>query len=158
VKKLSAGILVYNITSDDGPIVLLVHPGGPFWKNKDEGAWSIPKGEYGEGEDPLSAAKREFTEETGCKLPDGDFIPLRPVKMQSGKVISAWALQATLNLAHFTSNQFEIEWPPGSGRKQFFPEVDKAEWFALPVAKSKINKNQINFIEQLEIFLDSFNL
>jgi predicted NUDIX family NTP pyrophosphohydrolase len=158
VRKLSAGILVYNITSDDGPIVLLVHPGGPFWKNKDEGAWSIPKGEYIEGEDPLGAAKREFKEETGCELPPGDFIPLQPVKMQSGKMISAWTVRLAVDLAHFTSNQFEMEWPPKSGRKQFFPEVDKAEWFTLQVAKSKINKSQIHFIEQLELSVISNEL
>src|SRR4051812_36757952 len=125
--KQSAGILLYHIPPQ-GLHVLLVHPGGPFWRNKDDGAWSIPKGEYGEGEDSLSAAKREFREEIGVDLPAGDYTPLMPVKTKSGKVISAWCINAFLQVDQIQSNEFEIEWPPRSGKKVRFPEVDKADW------------------------------
>lgn len=149
MSKLSAGILVFNTTADGELKVLLVHPGGPFWKNKDEGAWSIPKGEYNEGEDPLATAKREFKEELGSVLPAGNFIPLEPVTIKSGKVISAWAVKAEFETAFIQSNQFELEWPPRSGRKQFFPEVDKAGWFSIKEAKIKINSGQLSFLDQL---------
>jgi predicted NUDIX family NTP pyrophosphohydrolase len=149
LSKLSAGILVYNVPSDDQLKVLLVHPGGPHWKNKDEGAWSIPKGEYEEGEDALSAAKREFKEEMGIEVPDTTYIPLEPAKIKSGKVITAWAIQAEIDLRFIQSNQFEMEWPPRSGKKQFFPEVDKSEWFSIEEARVKINNGQAALLEQL---------
>ncbi|MCW3108402.1 MAG: hypothetical protein JWQ09_2908 [Segetibacter sp.] len=149
MQKLSAGILVYDINTKGKLQVLLVHPGGPFWKDKDEGAWSIPKGEYTAGEDALLAAKREFKEETGIELPAGDFIPLEAVEIKSGKVISAWAIKAALDIAFIQSNEFEMEWPPRSGKKQFFPEVDKAGWFSIEDAKIKINNGQVAFLEQL---------
>jgi predicted NUDIX family NTP pyrophosphohydrolase len=149
MKKLSAGILAYNLSEQGELKVFLVHPGGPFWKNKDEGAWSIPKGEYDEEEDPLLAAKREFTEETGAVLPAGDFIPLEAVKIKSEKVISAWAINVSPDMAFIESNQFEMEWPPRSGKKQFFAEVDRADWFSIEDAKTKINPGQLGFLEQL---------
>src|SRR5205085_8929463 len=138
----SAGLLLYRVR-DSGPEVLLVHPGGPFWKNKDEGAWSIPKGEYDEGEEAVPAAKREFKEETGNDLPDGNFIPLHSVKIKSGKVISAWAIKSAFDVTSIQSNNFEMEWPPRSGKRQFFPEMDKAQWFSIEDAKVKINSGQV---------------
>lgn len=126
-----------------------MHPGGPFWKNKDAGAWSIPKGEYEEGEDPLAAAKREFLEETGCEPPTGECFLLTPVKIKSGKVICAWAIEGYLDTASIKSNVFEMEWPPKSGKKQFFPEVDKGEWLTLDEAKIKISSGQLPFLDQL---------
>ena len=136
--KLSAGILVFKLLDSD-LYVLLVHPGGPFWRNKDEGAWSIPKGEYDEFEDALEAAKREFKEETGIDLTATKYLPLTPVKIKSGKVITAWALQAEVSVEAIRSNEFEMEWPPRSGKKQMFPEVDKAGWFSIEEAQLKIN-------------------
>src|SRR5215212_9400097 len=119
--KQSAGLLVYR--RRDGNIeLLLVHPGGPFWKNKDSGAWSIPKGEFTEGEEPLEVAKREFLEETGRPI-DGSFQPLTPVKQRSGKTVHAWSIEADLDVSHVKSNTFTIEWPPRSGKQQEFPEV-----------------------------------
>jgi predicted NUDIX family NTP pyrophosphohydrolase len=147
--KFSAGILVYKFNANGEILVLLVHPGGPLWKNKDIGAWSIPKGEYVNGEEPLAAAKREFCEETGSELPDGDYLSLEPVKMKSGKIISAWAVNTAFDVNTFRSNEFEMEWPPRSGTKKRFPEVDKIAWFTLGVAKTKINVSQQSFIEQL---------
>ena len=151
--KLSAGIMVYRQNTNAEIEVLLVHPGGPFFKNKDVGAWSIPKGEYMEGEDALLAAKREFTEETGNSLSAGDFIPLQAVKIKSGKVIAAWAVKANFTEPLIYSNNFEIEWPPRSGKKQSFPEIDKAEWFTLKEARHKINMGQIDLINQLAIIV-----
>ncbi len=151
--KLSAGIIAYRGNTNGDFEVLLVHPGGPFFKNKDDGAWSIPKGEYAEGENGLLAAKREFTEETGNVLPDDGFIQLQPVKIKSGKVISAWAIKTDFIKPFIQSNFFEMEWPPRSGKKQSFPEIDKAEWFTLEEARPKINAGQINIIEQLKAIL-----
>lgn len=128
--------------------MLLAHPGGPFWKNKDAGAWSIVKGEYNDDEEPLSAAKREWQEETNLALP-GKFIPLKPVRQKSGKEILAWAIEADIDPAHIKSNDFEIEWPPKSGRKQSFPEIDRAEWFSVEAAKEKINPKQAALIQEL---------
>ena len=130
--------------------VFLVHPGGPFWKNKDEGAWSIPKGEFNDDEDPLAAAKREFKEETGITC-DGNFTELVPVKQKSGKLVYAWALNKDIDPAVIKSNLFEMEWPPKSGRMQEFPEVDKGEWFNIGVAKKKINVQQSNLLDQLNL-------
>lgn len=153
MSKLSAGIIAFRLNKEGDFEVLLVHPGGPFYKNKDVGIWSIPKGEYAEAEDALSAAKREFTEETGNTLPAGDFKPLQSVKIKSGKVISAWAIETDFDKPLIQSNFFDLEWPPGSGKKQSFPEIDRAEWFNLKEAKYKINNGQINLIEQLEAML-----
>lgn len=151
--KLSAGIIAYRKSKDNQPEVLLVHPGGPLFKNKDNGVWSFPKGEYTEDEDALLAAKREFTEETGNVLPEGEFIRLQPVKIKSGKIITAWATNADFIQPFISSNFFEIEWPPKSGKKQFFPETDKAEWFTLKEARQKISSGQVNLLEQLELIV-----
>jgi len=144
--KQSAGILLYR-RGDAGLEFFLVHPGGPFWKNKDAGAWSIPKGEF-ETEDALTAASREFKEETGFDC-DGEFIELQPLKQRSGKMIYAFALEQDLDASAVRSNEFEIEWPPRSGKKKSFPEVDKAGWFSYAAAKEKILPGQWAFIEEL---------
>jgi predicted NUDIX family NTP pyrophosphohydrolase len=146
--KHSAGILLYR-WRPGGLEVLLVHPGGPFWAGKDEGAWSIPKGEFNPPEDPLAAAYREFNEETGC-LTAGGVIPLTPLKQSSGKLIQAWALKGDCDAEAIHSNTFSLEWPPRSGRLQEFPEVDRAAWFCLEVARKKIIKGQAGFLEELE--------
>ena len=129
--------------------VFLVHPGGPFWANKDDGAWSIPKGEFDEGEEPLDAAKREFREETGL-VAEGEFQPLKPVRQRSGKLVYAWAVHLDLNAAAVTSNTFSMEWPRGSGRMQEFPEIDRADWFNIDLARRKILKGQLGLLDQLE--------
>jgi predicted NUDIX family NTP pyrophosphohydrolase len=147
MKKRSAGILAWRRGSD-GPEFFLVHPGGPFWKNKDDGAWSIPKGEIDPEEEPLSAAQREFQEETGLQI-GGTFTPLAPVKIASGKVIEAWAIEHDLDASTIASTTFEIEWPPRSGRKQAFPEVDRAAWFPGPLAIQKITPGQVPLLVQL---------
>ena len=145
--KKSAGLLMYRYR-DLSLEVFLVHPGGPFWAKKDEGAWSIPKGEYADEEDPLTAAKREFEEETGCEAA-GDFIPLSPLKQPGGKVISAWAFEGDCRADTIKSNTFTLEWPPRSGRQAQFPEVDRAAWFSIEQAKKMILKGQVDFIEEL---------
>lgn len=143
----SAGVLLYRIRNKN-PEVLLVHPGGPFWKNKDEGAWSIPKGEFDDNERPLDAAIREMKEETGVVL-KGDFIELNPVKQKSGKLVYAFAKEHDLDPSQIKSNEFEMEWPPKSGKKKMFPEIDKAEWFDIKTAKEKIIAAQTSFIDEL---------
>lgn len=148
----SAGILLYRKKSD-GPEVFLVHPGGPFWKNKDANAWSIPKGEFVDGEEPQAAAVREFYEETG-NMVAGKFTELKPVKLKSGKMIFAWAVRSDLDEKTLKSNLFEMEWPPRSGNFQTFPEVDKGAWFAISIAKEKINVGQLDFISQLAKMLE----
>lgn len=145
--KRSAGILFYRV-HNKVPQVLLVHPGGPFWLNKEKGAWSIPKGEFAEDELPLEAAKREVKEELGVHV-SGKFIELTPVKQKSGKLIYAWVLKDDFDTGLMKSNHFEIEWPPGSGKKQTFPEVNKAAWFGLEEAKEKINAGQVPLLEEL---------
>ena len=145
--KLSAGLLMFRRGGADLQ-VFLVHPGGPFWKKKDRGAWSIPKGEYDNGEDPLDAAKREFEEETGFK-PDGEFIALGQIRQPGGKVISAWAFEGDCTPETLRSNTFSMEWPPKSGRKQEFPEVDRADWFAFDEARQRILKGQNGFLDRL---------
>ena len=145
--KLSAGILLYRFR-EQGIEFLLVHPGGPFWKNKDLAAWSIPKGEFTEGEAPLAAALREFEEETGRVL-KGDFITLPPVKQNASKTIHAFALEADLDAASIKSNYIDIEWPPRSGKMISIPEVDKAGWFTEPQAREKIVKGQVEIIDVL---------
>lgn len=148
--KRSAGLLLYRIT--DGTVeVLLVHPGGPFWKNKDAGAWSIAKGEYGEGEDALAVARREFEEELGVAAPDADYRPLGEVRQAGGKSVTAWAVEGDFDPAMVRSNTFEIEWPPKSGKRALFPEVDRAAWFSIDEAREKILKGQLAFLERLEI-------
>lgn len=143
----SAGILLYRRVG--GAIeVFLVHPGGPFWAGKDEGAWSIPKGEPKDGEDPLAAARREFQEETGFSV-DGAFRPLSPVRQPSGKVISAWAVEGDCDPSRLRSNSFSLELPPGSGRHAEFPEVDRGAWFGVTEARRKLGKGQIQFVEDL---------
>jgi predicted NUDIX family NTP pyrophosphohydrolase len=146
--KKSAGILLYTY-HNNVPVVLLVHPGGPFWAAKDLGTWSIPKGEFEVDENPLSAAKREVEEETGIKV-SGRFIELTPITKKSGKIVYAWALQMDVDAGEIKSNNFEMEWPPKSGKKQAFPEVDKAAWFSIDVAKKKINEGQIPLLEELK--------
>ena len=145
--KSSAGILLYR--ERGGALeVLLVHPGGPYWARKDAGAWSIPKGEYGAGDDPLEAARREFAEELGSAA-DGPAIPLGEVKQKGGKVVSAWGVQGDLDPSDVRSNTFEMEWPPRSGRLQSFPEVDRAEWFTPEGAREKLNPAQHAFLDRL---------
>jgi predicted NUDIX family NTP pyrophosphohydrolase len=145
--KRSAGILLFR-RSGAALEFFLVHPGGPFWKKKDEGAWSIPKGEYNDDEDPLQAARREFKEETGYDV-DGQFIPLKDVKLKSGKLITAWALEKDIDATGVRSNTFSIEWPPRSGRMQDFPEIDRADWFETTDALLRINEAQSSFIKEL---------
>jgi predicted NUDIX family NTP pyrophosphohydrolase len=147
MNKQSAGILLYR-KNDNTLQVLLVHPGGPFFKNKDTGAWSIPKGVFLDDEDPLMAAKREFFEETGLAI-DGSFTPLAPVKLKSGKIVYAWAIEGDIDPENVVSNLFELEWPPKSGKKQSFPEIDRAGWFDVDDAKAKINIGQVGLIDNL---------
>ncbi|MEO6328494.1 MAG: NUDIX domain-containing protein [Ginsengibacter sp.] len=149
--KKSAGILIYSYHNNLLQ-VLLVHPGGPFWAKKDLGAWSVPKGEIEEDENPLDAAKREVEEETGIKIL-GDFVELTPIKQKSGKMVYAWAIKNDLNAAEITSNTFETEWPPKSGIKKRFPEIDKAAWFNAEEAKKKIIEGQVPLIEELQLKL-----
>lgn len=147
-KKLSAGILLYR-KRVSGIEVFLVHPGGPFWAKKDEGAWSIPKGEYTEGEDPLAVAKREFHEETNSEV-RGHCIALAPLKQPSGKVIAAWAVEGEIDPASLRSNTFSMEWPPKSGKLQEFPEVDRSMWCDLSTARKKLLPGQRAFLDQLQ--------
>ena len=128
--------------------VLLVHPGGPFWAKKDIGSWSIPKGEYADWEDPFTVAKREFQEETGFQV-EGSFLPLTPLKQPGGKIVSAWAVDGNCEASKIKSNTFLMEWPPRSGKQQEFPEVDCAGWYTLDIAKKKLLKGQVGFIEEL---------
>lgn len=146
--RKSAGILLYRKTSKKLE-VFLVHPGGPFWKNKDAGAWSIPKGEYTDDEDPLQAAIREFEEETGTLL-SGDFIELTAIRQKAGKQVKAWAVEGDMDPKTVVSNTFPIEWPPKSGKWIQAPEVDKAGWFTLEEAEQKINPAQVAFLEELK--------
>jgi len=146
--KLSAGLLLYHFV--DGELeVLIGHPGGPFWARKDNGAWSIPKGEYTEGEDPWTVAQREFEEELGKKAPAGPRIDFVPVKQPSGKIITAFAVRGDLDLEGTFSNTFELEWPPGSGKLREFPEIDRAEFFGDAVARRKIKPAQVPFLDRL---------
>jgi predicted NUDIX family NTP pyrophosphohydrolase len=151
--KESAGLLLYRKTRGSLE-VFLVHPGGPFWANKDDGAWSIPKGELEAGEDPLDAAKREFREETGL-VAEGEFQPLEPIRQSGGKIVHSWAVQGDLESTAVKSNTFSMEWPPGSGKLRKFPEVDRAGWFKIDLAKRKTLKSQLGLLEQLEQILAS---
>ena len=145
--KQSAGLLMFRRGGGELE-VLLVHPGGPFWKNKDLGAWTIPKGEHDAGEEALVAAAREFREETGIE-PRGPFIALTPVKQAGGKVVAAWAFEGDSDAAAIRSNTFSLEWPRGSGRFQDFPEVDRAAWFSLDEARRKVLRGQVPLLEEL---------
>jgi predicted NUDIX family NTP pyrophosphohydrolase len=147
--KLSAGLLMYRINSKGRPECFLVHMGGPFWAKKDKGAWTIPKGEYDPDEDPFESAKREFKEETGFNA-EGEFVELTPVKQSGGKEVRAWAFKGDADPDDIESNTFEMEWPPRSGKKQAFPEIDKASWFSPEEAKEKIIKAQQGLIDELE--------
>jgi len=144
--KKSAGLLLYRVST--GVEVLLVHPGGPFWAKKDDGAWSIPKGEFEDTEDPLAAAKREFGEEIGSP-PEGEFAALGAVKQAGGKVVHAWAVRSDFDPASLKSNSFSMEWPPRSGRHTEFPEVDRAAWFGIEEARRKILKGQVGLLDRL---------
>ncbi|MFZ2512726.1 MAG: NUDIX domain-containing protein [Gordonia sp. (in: high G+C Gram-positive bacteria)] len=145
----SAGILLYR-GRGDALRVLLVHPGGPFWINKDAGAWSIPKGLVESGEDPLAAARREFTEETGSPVPEGRAIALGQIRLRSGKVVTGFAVEGDFDPESLCSNTFEMVWPPRSGRTAVFPEVDRAEWFDVVVATQKANAAQVAFINRVQ--------
>jgi predicted NUDIX family NTP pyrophosphohydrolase len=151
--EVSAGILAYRRTR--GLEFLLAHPGGPYWHNRDEGAWSIPKGQVESG-DVLACAKREFNEETGL-VANGPFIPLAPHRQKSGKLVHAFAFEADFDLSAFSSNKFELEWPPRSGRKQNFPEIDRIAYFSLAIARKKILPGQRPFIEELVTRLEEIS-
>jgi predicted NUDIX family NTP pyrophosphohydrolase len=146
--KKSAGILVYRFNKAGQPEIFLVHPGGPFWQKKDLHAWSVPKGEFDDSEDALSAAKREFREETGMEI-KGELIRLEPVRQKSGKTVYCFAVMGDFDPAMLKSNEFETEWPPHSGKKQSFPEIDKGGWFDADTARQKINESQSALIDQL---------
>ena len=149
--KRSAGVLLFRRQESEIE-VLLAHPGGPFWKKKDDGAWSIPKGEYGEHEDPLTAATREFAEEPGQIL-SGDFIPLGEIRQPGGKIVMAWTVEGDVDSALARSNTFSMPWPPGSGKLQEFPEIDRVEWFSLDIARRKILRGQAELLERLATHL-----
>ena len=150
--KLSAGILLFR-HPEAALEVFLVHPGGPFWAKKDIGSWSIPKGEYSPTDDALLAASREFKEETGFDLPEGEVRPLGEVRLASGKIVRAWCLEGECDAQAIRSNEFRMEWPPKSGAIQGFPEVDRAAWFSLAVAGRKIHPGQKEFLHRLEDWL-----
>ncbi len=152
MEKKSAGILVYRKRNDIYQF-FLAHPGGPFWAKKDVNSWSIPKGEFTDEEEPFEAAKREFKEETGFEI-EGDFISLPIIKQPSGKIVFAWAVEGDIDESEIVSNTFELEWPPKSGIIKHFPEIDKCAWFSTEIAKQKILKGQIPFIEEMIIRLD----
>lgn len=151
--KLSAGVLLYR-TCNGVVDVLIAHPGGPFWARKDNGAWSIPKGEYNDGEDPWAAAQREFAEELGLSVPPGPRIELGALKQSGGKVVTAFAVHSDLDVSNTRSNTFELEWPKGSGTLREFPEVDRVGWFALAGARAKLLKGQHEFLDRLMTHLE----
>ena len=146
--KQSAGLLMFRRTAGPAVEVLLAHPGGPYWTRKDDGAWTLPKGEFEDGEDALACALREFQEETGC-APTRPFAPLGEVRQKSGKRVTAWAFEGDLDPALLLSNLFELEWPPRSGLLQQFPEIDRVEWFGLEAARGKLLPAQLPFLERL---------
>ena len=146
--RTSAALLVYRRAGDKIELVI-VHPGGPFWAKKDDGAWSLPKGEYTEGEDPLTVARREFEEELGQPAPAGDVTDLGEVKQAGGKRVRCFAAEANVDITTITSNAFEMEWPPRSGKLQLFPEVDRAEWVTTDAARVKLNAGQVTFLDRL---------
>ena len=146
--RTSAGILLYRVRPA-GPEVLLGHMGGPFWEKKDDGAWSIPKGEHGPDDDPLAVARREFEEELGSPVPAEELLPLGALRVTSAKVLAVWAAEGDLDATATRSNTFELEWPPRSGRVQEFPEIDRAAWFGLGEARAKLVKGQVPFLDRL---------
>ncbi len=148
----SAGLLMYRFREKILE-VFLAHPGGPYWVNKDEGAWSIPKGEFAAEEDSLEAAKREFEEETGFQV-GGEFKRMTAIKQKGGKTVFAWAVEGNVDVSKSVSNMFTIEWPPKSGKDQAFPEVDKVRWFSIPEAKVKINEQQKALLDELKLILN----
>jgi predicted NUDIX family NTP pyrophosphohydrolase len=148
VARRSAGILLHR-SGPEGVEVLLVHPGGPFWARKDAGTWSIPKGEYEEGEDPQACALREFEEETGTRLDAAELVELGSVRQKGGKEVTAWAVAGDLDPETVRSNTFVMEWPPRSGRSAEFPEIDRAEWFAADVAREKLVSAQAELVDRL---------
>jgi predicted NUDIX family NTP pyrophosphohydrolase len=150
--KLSAGILMFRLR-DDVLEVLIVHPGGPFWQRKDEGAWSIPKGEYDEGDDPFEHAKREFQEELGSAAPTDGYAPLGEIKQPSGKIVTCWTVEGNVDVTTISSNLFTMEWPRGSGKVAEFPEVDKAAWFCVTTARRKLLKGHVGFLDRLQDYL-----
>jgi predicted NUDIX family NTP pyrophosphohydrolase len=152
--RSSAGILLFR-TRSGTPEVLLVHPGGPFWARRDAGAWSIPKGEHRDDEDPLQCALREFAEETGSALEPAELIELGTIRQKAGKLVTAWAAEGDLDPATVTSNTFTIQWPPRSGRMAEFPEVDRAEWFALAQAREKLVPAQAELVDRLQTHLEA---
>ena len=147
MSKISAGILLFRVRREKLEL-LLVHPGGPLWRNKDDGAWTIPKGEIDPGEDALDAAQREFAEETGSTVA-GPFIELVPVRLKSGKTVRAWACEGDLDPAQIRSNTFRMEWPPRSGKEREFPEIDRAEFFDVDEARKKLNPGQAPLVDDL---------
>ncbi len=151
--KRSAGILLYRVLHGAAPEVLLGHMGGPFWARRDAGAWSVPKGEYTADEEPGAAARREFTEELGVPVPQGELTPLGEVRQSGGKVVTVWALAGDLDPGSIVPGTFELEWPRGSGRLQEFPELDRVEWFELERAREKIVKGQRVFLDRLAAWL-----
>jgi predicted NUDIX family NTP pyrophosphohydrolase len=151
--RTSAGILLWRRGPGGPPEVLLGHMGGPFWAKKDDGAWSLPKGEHGPDEEPLAVARREFEEELGSPVPAGDLVPLGEHRVTSGKVLTVWAVEGDLDAAACLSNTFELEWPPRSGRMQEFPEIDRAAWFGLEEARTKLLKGQLPFLDRLRDLL-----
>jgi predicted NUDIX family NTP pyrophosphohydrolase len=152
--RLSAGLLLHRRSPDGGIEVMLGHMGGPFWTSKDEGAWSIPKGQYPPGADPLAEARREFEEEIGRPPPEGPMMPLGQVRQSNGKLVTAWAIEADMDVTEIHSNTFEVEWPRGSGRMGAFPELDRAQWFPLEVARRKVVGGQRPLLDALASALD----
>ena len=148
--RRSAGLLLYRRTPDGGVEVLLAHPGGPLWAKRDEGVWTVPKGEFHEGEEAWAVARREFEEETGHPPPDGDPIELGEIRQKSGKRVIAWAVEGDLDTESAVSNSFEMEWPPRSGRIREFPEIDRVAWLGLNEARVKIKAAQAPFLDRLE--------
>jgi len=149
--KRSAGIVLYRRTADGAVEVLLGHMGGPFWARKDAGAWTIPKGEVGPGEEPVAVARREFEEELGVAVPTGDLVDLGEVRQAGGKVVRAWAVEGDLDADDIVSNTFELEWPPRSGRFQAFPEIDRAAWMSVESARAAIIEAQRLLLDRLPI-------
>ena len=147
--KRSAGLLVYRVTTSGVAEVLLAHPGGPFWAKRDAGAWSVPKGEYEDGDDALATAFREFREEIGQAPPNTEAVPLGELAQPGGKRVLAWAIEGDLDVTHTASNTFEMEWPRGSGRFREFPEVDRVEWVTVTDARTKLLKGQVPFLDRL---------
>jgi predicted NUDIX family NTP pyrophosphohydrolase len=146
----SAGLLLYRISGEGVAEVLIAHPGGPFWTKRDHGAWSVPKGEYDTGEDPRAAAHREFEEETGLAVPDGVEVCLGELRQPGGKLVTLWALEADLDVTNASSNTFELEWPRGSGQMRNYPEVDRVAWVTLRLARAKLLRGQVPFLDRMK--------